>query len=77
MWRQGQVHWDFKDATIFYLYKRKGNRQLCDNNRGISLLNTAGKIFAYILYNRLNGHLEQGLHPEANVASADTAGQPI
>ncbi|VDL88627.1 unnamed protein product [Schistocephalus solidus] len=65
MWRQGQVTQDFKDATIVHLYKRKGNRQLCDNHRGISLLNIAGKIFARILLNRLNGHLAQGLLPES------------
>ncbi|VDL94493.1 unnamed protein product [Schistocephalus solidus] len=38
MWRQGQVPQDFKDATIVHLYKRKGNRQRCDNHRGISWL---------------------------------------
>ncbi|VDM00182.1 unnamed protein product [Schistocephalus solidus] len=65
MWRQGQAPQDFKDATIVHLYKRKGNRQLCDNHRGISLLNIAGKIFARIHLNRLNGHLEQGLLPES------------
>ncbi|BHF75373.1 hypothetical protein SprV_0501846900 [Sparganum proliferum] len=61
MWRQGEVPQDFKDATIVRLYKRKGNRQICNNHRGISLLNIAGKIFARILLNRLNNHLEQGL----------------
>nr|VZH96378.1 unnamed protein product [Spirometra erinaceieuropaei] len=61
MWRQGEVPQDFKDATIVHLYKRKGNRQVCD----ISLLNIAGKIFARILLNRLNNHLEQGLMPES------------
>nr|VZI41500.1 unnamed protein product [Spirometra erinaceieuropaei] len=65
MWRQGEVPQDFKDATIVHLYKRKGNRQLCDNHRGISLLNIAGKIFTRILLNRLNNHLEQGLLPES------------
>nr|VZI15273.1 unnamed protein product [Spirometra erinaceieuropaei] len=65
MWRQGEVPQDFKDATIVHLYKRKGNRQVCDNHRGISLLNIAGKIFARILPNRLNNHLEQGLLPES------------
>ncbi|VDL91093.1 unnamed protein product [Schistocephalus solidus] len=60
MWRQGQVPQDFKDVTIVHLYKRKGNRQLCDNYRGISLLNIAGKTFARILFNRKKGHLEQG-----------------
>nr|VZI48145.1 unnamed protein product [Spirometra erinaceieuropaei] len=65
MWRQGEVPQDFKDATIVHLYKRKGNRQVCDNHRGISLLNIAGKIFARILLNRPNNHLEQGLLPES------------
>nr|VZI44597.1 unnamed protein product [Spirometra erinaceieuropaei] len=65
MWRQGEVPQDFKDATIVHLYKRKGNRQVCDNHRGISLLSIAGKIFARILLNRLNNHLEQGLLPES------------
>ncbi|BHF63558.1 hypothetical protein SprV_0200655200 [Sparganum proliferum] len=65
MWRQGEVPQDFKDATIVHLYKRKGNRQICDNHRGISLLNIAGKTFARILLNRLNNHLEQGLLPES------------
>nr|VZI09500.1 unnamed protein product [Spirometra erinaceieuropaei] len=65
MWRQGEVPQDFKDATIVHLYKRKGNHQVCDNHRGISLLNIAGKIFARILLNRFHNHLEQGLLPES------------
>nr|VZI19096.1 unnamed protein product [Spirometra erinaceieuropaei] len=54
-----------KDAIIVHLHKRKGNRQVCDNHRAISLLIIAGKIFARILLNRLNNHLEQGLLPES------------
>ncbi|BHF69804.1 hypothetical protein SprV_0301285100 [Sparganum proliferum] len=77
MWRQGEVPQDFKDATIVHLYKRKGNRQLCDNHRGISLLNIAGKIFIRILLNRLNNHLEQGLLPKASAASVVIAGPRI
>ncbi len=46
-----------KDASIVHLYKYKGNRQMCDNHRGISLL--------CILLNRLTVHLEQGLLPES------------
>ena len=57
---------DFKDASIIHLYKRKGNPQVCDNHRGISLLSIAGKILAKILLNRLNAHLDQaGLIPKS------------
>nr|VZI42989.1 unnamed protein product [Spirometra erinaceieuropaei] len=65
IWRQGEVPQDFNDVTIVHLYKRKGNRQVCSNHRGISWLNIAGKIFARILLNRLNNHLEQILMPES------------
>ncbi|BHF58711.1 hypothetical protein SprV_0100166600 [Sparganum proliferum] len=65
MWRQEDVPQDLNDATIEHPYERKGNRQTCDNHRRIALLNIAGKIFARILLNRLNNHLEQGLLPES------------
>ena len=48
-----------KDATIIHVFKRKGNPQVCDNHRGMSLLSIAGKILARVLLNRLNKHLEQ------------------
>ena len=65
IWQHETVPQDFKDATIIHLYKRKGNRQACDNHRGISLLSIAGKILARVLLNRLTAHLEQGLLPES------------
>ena len=65
IWAQGAVPQDFKDASIVHLCKRKGNRQVCDNHRGISLLCIAGKVLARILLNRLIEHLEQGLLPES------------
>ncbi|BHF83018.1 hypothetical protein SprV_0802615900 [Sparganum proliferum] len=77
MWRQGEVLQDFKDATILHLYKRKGNRLVCDNHRGIVLLNIAGKIFVRILLNRLNNHLEQGLLPKIHAVSVVIVGPRI
>nr|VZI44358.1 unnamed protein product [Spirometra erinaceieuropaei] len=65
MWRQGEVPQDFEEATTGHLHKRKGNSQVCDNHRGICLLNVVGNVFARILLNRLNNHLEQGLLPES------------
>ncbi|VDL88026.1 unnamed protein product [Schistocephalus solidus] len=41
MWHQGQNSQELKDAIIVFLYKRKGNRQLCDNYRGISTVSEA------------------------------------
>ena len=43
---------DFCDATIITIFK-KGDRENCNNYRGISLLSIAGKIFARILLDRL------------------------
>ena len=65
MWNRGQVPQQLKDAHVVHIYKRKGNRQSCDNHRGISLLSVAGKILARVLLNRLLQHLEQGLLPES------------
>ena len=66
MWRKEAIPQGFKDASIIHLYKRKGNPQVCDNHRGISLLSIAGKPLAKILLNRLNAHLAQaGLIPES------------
>ena len=59
MRRKDAIPQDFKDASIINLYKRKGNPQVCDNHRGISLLSIAGKILAKLLLNRLNVHLDQ------------------
>ncbi|KAL8563736.1 hypothetical protein ACOMHN_063504 [Nucella lapillus] len=65
MWKQEHMPQEFRDATIVHIYKRKENRQSCDNHRGISLLSIAGKILARVLLNRLLEHLEQGLLSES------------
>ena len=57
IWEQESVPHDFKDALVVHIYKRKGDRAVCDNHRGISLLSIAGKVLARVLLNRLNGHV--------------------
>ena len=64
MWDEEVIPQQLKDASIIRLYK-KGNRQLCDTYRGISLLAIAGKISARVLLNRLIVHLEHRLHPDS------------
>ena len=58
MWNGDELPQSFKDPSITHLYKNKGNRRICDNHRGISLLEIAGKILARICLNRLQKHLE-------------------
>ena len=41
-----------------HIYKRKGNPQVCDNHRGISLLSIAGKVLAKMLLNAENAKSE-------------------
>ena len=66
MWRKEAIPLEFKDASIIYLSKRKGNPQFCDNHRGISLLSIVGKVLARVLLKLLNEYLEQsGLLPES------------
>ena len=65
IWNEKTVPQKLKDATIVHLYKRKGNRQSCDNHRGMFLLSIAGMILARVLLNRLIEHLEQDLLPES------------
>ena len=76
MWRKEAIPQEFKDASIIHLFKRKGNPQLCDNHRGISLLSIAGKAIARVLLNRLNEHLDsQGFYQKASVDSERTEEQ--
>ena len=80
MWRKETIPQEFKDTctSVIHLFKRKGNSQLCDNHRGISLLSVAGKVLARVLLKRLNEHLEQsGLLPEASVDSERTEEQSV
>ncbi|XP_063588823.1 uncharacterized protein LOC134765962 [Penaeus indicus] len=63
-WKKGTVPQEWKNANIVTIYK-KGDRTLCGNYRGISLLSIAGKAFARILLNRLNAHITPEVVPES------------
>ncbi|BHF83311.1 hypothetical protein SprV_0802645300 [Sparganum proliferum] len=62
------------DTTNVHLYNRKWNRQPSDSHRGISLFNITGKIFARVLLNRLNDHLERELLSESQRGSRRHSG---
>ena len=59
---------DFRDALIVHLFKRKGDRVVCDNHRGITLLATAGKLLARVMLNRLIAHIAPRILPESQCA---------
>ena len=59
MLRKEAIPQEFKDASIIHLYKRKGNTQVCDNHKDVSLLSIAGKILAKNLLNRPHVHFDQ------------------
>ena len=52
MWEHGTVVDEWRDAVIVPIPK-KGDLKECDNWRGISLLDVAGKLFARVIQERL------------------------
>ena len=52
VWREGVVPQEWKDALIVPIPK-KGDPSLCNNWRGISLLDVGGKLFAKVTQQRL------------------------
>ena len=52
IWTNESLPLQWMEGALCPLYK-KGDRLLCENYRGICLLNTAYKVFARILYNKL------------------------
>ena len=64
IWEHESVPQEFKDALLIPLYKGKGNKNVTDSYRGISLLSCAGKLVARILLNRLNAEVLDSNAPE-------------
>ncbi len=59
IWENGTLPQDWKDANIMVIYKQKGDRAVCGNSRGISLLSIAGKVLAKIMLSRLVEHISE------------------
>ena len=52
VWREGEVFRDWRDAVIV-LVPKKSNLQLCNNWRGISLLDVVWKVMGRIIQEQL------------------------
>ena len=63
IWEKGHVPQYLEDGKIVTIYE-KGDRKECGNYRDISLLSSAGNIFARILLNRLSSHITPEVVPE-------------
>ena len=64
-WNGTPVPQDWIDGTLISLYKGKGDKSICGNYRGITLLAAVGKIFARILLNRLEADICPVAIPES------------
>ena len=62
-WEEEKAPQDFKDSLIVKILK-KGDKTLCDNYRGYSLLCVAGNIYCKIILNRLK-RLSEKVLPES------------
>ena len=49
----GDVPEDWRSAVIVPMYRYRGEKTECTNNRGISLLSMVGKIYTRILVDRV------------------------
>ena len=63
IWTPESIPDDLRDALIVTIFKR-GDKTVCENYRGISLLSIAGKILARILSQRLS-HAAEDILPES------------
>ncbi len=72
-WNTGIIPTDWKRGLVVPLWKGKGDRQDCNNYRGVTLLSVLGKVFARITIDGVrylpleHQHPEQsGFTPEVN-----------
>ena len=65
VWNKESVPQQWKDSSIITIYKNKGDRTVCGNSRGISLLAVAGKIVAKVMLQRLIVHIAEESLPES------------
>jgi len=57
VWNSEQVPSDWRKGIILPIYKSKNSKQECSNYRGITLLSVPGKLFAYVLLNRMRPYI--------------------
>ncbi|KAK3556221.1 hypothetical protein QTP70_006736 [Hemibagrus guttatus] len=62
-WRSGTVPLDWATGVVIPLFK-KGDRRVCSNNRGITLLSLPGKVYSRVLERRVRPLVEPRIQEE-------------
>lgn len=65
VWADENVPQQWKDANVVTIYKNKGDKAVCGNSRGISLLAVAGKVLAKVMLQRLIRNTTESILPES------------
>ncbi len=76
IWESEEIVEDWGLAILIRLFKNKGDKKLCDNYRGISLLSVTSKLFSRVILNRIqyvvdNQLLEEQAGFRANRSTID------
>ena len=53
VWIKKTIPGDWRRGIILPFWKNKGNKEVCSNHRGITLLSTPGQLFAMIVFERI------------------------
>ncbi|KAG0730184.1 LINE-1 retrotransposable element ORF2 protein [Chionoecetes opilio] len=64
VWQSGTIPPDWKRGLVVPIWKGKGDRQDCNNYRGITLLNVPGKVLVHLLLTRIRSHLVKHQRPQ-------------
>ena len=64
VWQSGTIPPDWKRGLVVPIWKGKGDRQDCNNYRGITLLSVPGKVLAHVLLMRIRSQLLKYQRPE-------------
>ena len=67
-WQEEAVPQDMRDSKSITIYKNKGERNDCNNYRGITLRSIVGKVFARVILIRLQ-KLAERIYPESQRGS--------
>ena len=57
VWNTGVIPTDWMRGLVVPFWKAKGDRQDCNNYRGVTLLSVPGKVFGWIILDCVRHHL--------------------